>query len=291
VSLGDTDESPYGLGAWGSRSTIAAGGALMKAATQIRRKILAIAAHRLEVSEDDLAIEDGSIHPVGSDRPSVSFSDIAMTATTRTIGLPPGIEPGLEVTSVYDPPGIEHLPDAMGRINANGANGNCTHGTVVEVNVETGQLVPLFYAAVHDTGTVINPTIVEGQTIGGIVQGIGGALYEEVVYDNQGQLLTGNLIDYLLPIAVDMPRIVVEHMISPGTSTPLGAKGAAEGGIIGPPAALGNAVADALSGFDVRVDATPLMPLVRRGVAARPDPTGTAAPVRAHSARRDPAAQ
>jgi aerobic carbon-monoxide dehydrogenase large subunit len=266
VSLGDTDESPYGLGAWGSRSTVTAGGALIKAAAEIRRKILAIAAHRLEVSEDDLVIEHGSIHPVGSDRPSVSFGDIATTATTRTIDLPPGIEPGLEVTSVYDPPGIEHLPDTLGRINANGANGNCTHGAVIEVDVETGQVLPLFYAAVHDTGTLINPTIVEGQTIGGIVQGVGGALYEHIAYDSQGQLLTGNLVDYLLPVAADMPRIVIEHMVSPSKTTPLGAKGAAEGGIIGPPAALANAVADALSEFDVRVDATPLMPLVRRAI-------------------------
>jgi aerobic carbon-monoxide dehydrogenase large subunit len=276
VSLGDTDESPYGLGAWGSRSTITAGGALLKAAAEVRRKMLAIAAHRLEVNDGDLVIDDGSIHPIGSDRPSMSFSDVAMIATTRTIDLPAGIEPGLEVTAVYDPPGIEHLPDALGRINANGANGNCTHGAVVEVDVETGQIVPLFYAAVHDTGTLINPTIVEGQTIGGIVQGIGGALYEQIVYDSHGQLLTGNLIDYLLPTATDMPQIVVEHMVSPSMSTPLGTKGAAEGGIIGPPAALANAVADALVGLDARIDATPLAPLVRRVVAGSASSIGTA---------------
>jgi aerobic carbon-monoxide dehydrogenase large subunit len=267
VDLGDTDTSPYGLGAWGSRSSIALGGAVLKAAAEIRDKVLAIAAHRLEVDQRDLVVEGGSIHPIGSPQPSAQFADVANSASVRTFDLPPGIEPGLEATVTYDPPGLDHIPDAKGRMNANAANGNGTHGAVVTVDLETGHVTPVFYVAVHDTGTLINPTIVDGQTLGGVVQGLGGALFEDVAYGDDGQPLAANLVDYLVPTTASVPAIVTEHLVSPARETPLGVKGVGEGGIIGPAGALANAVADALAEFDVEVRSTPLAPLVRRALA------------------------
>jgi aerobic carbon-monoxide dehydrogenase large subunit len=270
VDLGDTDTAPYGLGAWGSRSSIALGGAVLKAAAEIRHKVLAIAAHRLEVDQQDLVVESGTIHPIGSPQPHAEFADIANSASVRTFDLPPGIDPGLEATVAYDPPGLDHVPDAKGRMNANAANGNATHGAVVSIDLETGHITPVFYAAVHDTGTLINPTIVDGQTIGGVVQGLGGALFEDVVYGDDGQPMAANLVDYLVPTTASIPVIVTEHLISPAEETPLGVKGVGEGGIIGPAGALANAVADALAEFDVEVRSTPLAPLVRRALADVP---------------------
>jgi carbon-monoxide dehydrogenase large subunit len=267
VSLGDTDTAPYGLGAWGSRSTVELGGAVLKAAAQIRHKTLAIAADLLEVDQQDLMVDGGMIHPTGSPRPNVAFADIANSAVVRTFELPEGIEPGLEATVAYDAPGVEHVPDAMGRMNANAANGNGTHGAVVSIDLRTGQITPVFYAAVHDTGTLINPTIVDGQIIGGIVQGLGGALYEHVVYGEDCQPMSASLVDYLVPTTTDMPRIVIEHFVSPAKETALGVKGVGEGAIVGPAGALANAVADALSEFGVEVRSTPLAPLVRRALA------------------------
>jgi carbon-monoxide dehydrogenase large subunit len=273
VDLGDTDTAPYGLGAWGSRSSIALGGAVLKAAAEIRHKVLAIAAHRLEVDQQDLVVESGTIHPIGSPHPHAEFADIANSASVRTFDLPPGIDPGLEATVAYDPPGLDHVPDAKGRMNANAANGNATHGAVVSIDLETGHITPVFYAAVHDTGTLINPTIVDGQTIGGVVQGLGGALFEDVVYGDDGQPMAANLVDYLVPTTASIPVIVTEHLISPAEETPLGVKGVGEGGIIGPAGALANAVADALAEFDVEVRSTPLAPLVRRALADVPTAT------------------
>ena len=160
--------------------------------------------------------------------------------------LPRDEEPGLEATAHYEPPPSTHA--------------NSTHLAVVEVDVETGHVSLVRYVVVEDCGTIINPLVVDGQIQGGVAQGIGMALYEQAVYDDTGQLLTGTLMDYLVPTAADVPAVKIGHIESPSPHTPHGIKGMGEGGAIAPPAAIANAVADALAPFDVRVTALPITP-------------------------------
>jgi len=157
-----------------------------------------------------------------------------------------GEDPGLEATSHYEPPPATHS--------------NATHVATVAVDSETGQVKLLRYIVVEDCGTIINPMVVDGQIQGGVAQGIGTALYEQALYDENGQFLTGTLMDYLMPTAVDVPRVEIGHIESPSPLTPGGIKGMGEGGAIAPPAAIANAVADALAPFGARVNAVPLTP-------------------------------
>jgi carbon-monoxide dehydrogenase large subunit len=263
VVMGDTDLCPYGLGGWGSRSTVIGGGAILKAAGQVRDKVLQIGAHLLEAAPEDVVIEEGRVHVVGSDR-GVSLAEVSTVAQIRTVDLPPGVEPGLEVTTTYDPPGLEHRPDEHGRMNGAATYTNATHAAVVKVDVETGVLEILDYIVAHDCGTLINPVIVDGQVHGGVAQGIGGALYEHLVYSPEGQPLASSFMDYLLPSATEIPEMVIEHFESPAPEMPLGVKGAGEAGTIGPPAALANAVATALEEFGIDISETPITPSVLR---------------------------
>jgi carbon-monoxide dehydrogenase large subunit len=265
VVLGDTDLCPYGLGGWGSRSTAVATGAILKAAEALKKKILAISEHLIEVPPEDLVIERGRVHAVGSEKPAVSLAEVARVAYVRTLDLPPDIEPGLTATSTYDPPGLDHRPDEHGRMNGGATYTNHSHAAVVRVQLETGEVEVLDYIVVHDCGRVINPLIVEGQIHGGVAQGLGGALYEQMVYGADGQPLTTTFMDYLVPSSLEVPPMLVEHLESPAPEMPLGVKGVGEGGTIGPLAAVANAVASALSDFGIDITATPITPtLIRR---------------------------
>ena len=210
-------------------------------------------------------IEAGLVHVQGSPEPSVTLAQVATAATIRTIELPPGTEPGLEATARYEPEHIQHVPDENGRINPCACYANAAHAAVIRVDVRTGEIEILDYFMAHDCGTVINPPIVDGQIWGGIAQGIGGTLYEDLHYNEVGQPQTA-FMDYLVPSAVEMPDLVIEHFESPSPNTPLGMKGVGEGGTVGPAAAIGNALAQALAEFSPQIRETPLSPAVVRAM-------------------------
>jgi len=266
VRLGDTDVTPYGLGSFGARSTIVAAGGIGKAVAVLRAKVLEIAARKLEAASDDLVIENGHVYVSGSARSSLSFEEIAETAYFRTFELPTGMTSGLSATAVYEPEGVDHLPDSNGQMNACVSYSNSTHVAVVDVDLATGGLSVIDYLAVHDCGPLINPVIVEGQIRGGVAQGIGGAVFEQMAYSTDGQPLATSLADYLVPGPKEIPHLEVQHLESPSPLTPLGVKGAGEAGATGPPAAIANAVADALAEFEVEIVETPLTPRVVWGL-------------------------
>lgn len=243
---GDTESTPHGWGTWGSRSAVAGGGAVMGAARKVREKMARIAAHLLEVSPDDLELADGHWRVAGVPGRAVSVREVARAAVFSAWKLPEGESPGLEATHYYDPPAVTFT--------------NATHIATVEVDVETGTVEILRYVVAEDCGNMINPRIVEAQVVGGVAQGIGMALYEHLRYDDHGALLTTSLMDYLVPSATDVPHCEVGHLETPSPLTELGVKGMGEGGTIGSPGALANAVADALSQFGVTVTDLPLTP-------------------------------
>jgi carbon-monoxide dehydrogenase large subunit len=265
VVLGDTDRCPYGLGAWGSRLAVCGGGAALKAATRVRQKAMRIAAHLLEASTDDLEAVEGQIRVRGTDR-AVTLAEVSTVANIRTFQLPSGEEPGLEFTAFYEPPRLQHFPDETGRINACAAWANATHAAVVKVDLDTGSLDILDYIVVHDCGPRINPVIVDGQIVGGVMHGIGGAMYEDLRYSDDGQPLAVSFMDYLLPTAAESPAISLEHFETPSPALPLGVKGVGEGGTCGPLGAIGNAIADALAELDVDVVSSPFSPAAVRAM-------------------------
>ena len=260
VRLGDTDVTPYGLGSFGARSSIVAAGGIVKAATAVRAKALQIAAHKLEAAVEDLAIESGHIHVRGSMESSISFKEVAAAAYFRTFELPAEMASGLSDTAVYESEGVDHLPDSNGQMNACVSYSNSTHVAVVDIDLATCDLSVIDYLVVHDCGPLINPEIVEGQIHGGVAQGIGGAIFEQMLYTTDGQPRATSLADYLVPGPCEIPRLEVEHLESPSPVTPLGIKGAGEAGATGPAAAIGNAVADALGQFEVEIVETPITP-------------------------------
>lgn len=248
VVQGDTTSVPYGFGTFASRSAVLAGGATIKAATTVRDKVCRIAAHWLEASPQDLELEGGRVRVRGASERSVTIREVARAAYLESHRLPADEEPGLEATERYTgPPGT-------------GTYSNAAHAAVVEVDTETGVISLLRYLAVEDCGKVINPLIVEGQVVGGVAQGIGGAMYEHLVYDEQGQLLTTAFLDYLVPTANEIPTIELDHLETPSPFTIGGIKGMGESGTVGPGAAIANAVTDALAPFGVRVTSLPLDP-------------------------------
>lgn len=245
VVCGDTDTIPYGLGAYSSRITVMGGNAIHQAATRLRDKALALAAHVLEASVADLDLVDGRVTVRGVPGRGISLGRLAAAAGPLN-RRPEGMEPGLEATEYFR--------------SAQSTWSYATHAAEVEVDPGTGALRILRYVVMHDAGRLINPRLVEGQIAGGVAHGIGGACLEHMVYDAGGQLLSGSLMDYLLPSATEVPDIEVCHTETPSPLNPLGVKGAGEGGTIGPAAALAAAVEDALRPFDVRVTRTPLDP-------------------------------
>jgi carbon-monoxide dehydrogenase large subunit len=246
VVPGDTAGIPYGVGTFASRVAVLAGTSAAQAAAEVRRKALAVAASHLEAAPEDLVLEDGRLGVRGAPGRGLTLAEVATLASTPRPGyaLPSGMGPGLEATAYVPVPQSTYSSGA--------------HAAVVEVDPETGVVRILRYVAVDDCGTLINPTIVEGQVHGGIAHGIGNALLEEIVYDAAGQLATGTLMEYALPRAADVPPLVVQHVVTPSPLNPLGVKGAGEGGTIPAPAAVANAVADALRPLGVEVTEMPL---------------------------------
>ena len=244
VVHGDTDTAPYGWGTFASRSLVISGGATLIAARKVRAKLIKIASHLLEAAPSDIVLEDGAAKVAGTDR-SVSIAKMAREAYTQTHRFNGEIEPGLTETGTYDPPGTFS---------------NACHAAIVEVDVETGRVTIERYLVAEDAGRIINPMIAEGQVHGGIAQGIGNALLEEIVYDETGGILTANLADYMPPTAREIPPIELLHMETPSTQSITKAKGLGEGGTIGAPAAVINAINDALSAFGVAIDEIPATP-------------------------------
>ncbi|MFC7340552.1 xanthine dehydrogenase family protein molybdopterin-binding subunit [Saccharopolyspora griseoalba] len=266
VVMGDTDTAPFGLGSWASRSAIVAGGAVARAAEALRGKGTEIAAHLLEAAPEDVELAEGAFRVRGSPGSEVPWERVAKTALTRTFELPPGMPPGLDARTSYEPPGMDHAPRPDGKMNAAANYTNSSHAAVVRVDAETGQVRVLRYAAVHDCGRVINPLTVAGQIHGGVAQGIGSAVYEHLPHA-EGQPLATTFMEYLLPTAREIPPIDTEEFCSPAPETPFGVKGAGEAGIIGPPAAIAGAVERALAPLaPVDVTAVPLTPSVVRGL-------------------------
>ena len=246
VVSGDTAAGPAGTGTYASRSAVIGGGAAILAARALREKALAIGAHLLEVSADDLTLADSRATVRGAPDRALSLREIARAAYAGAKRLPAGMEPGLEATRFYDP--------------YFGTASNATHIAVVEVDPETCGVVVRRFVVVEDCGRIINPLIVEGQAIGGVAQGVGAALLEEIVYDGDGQLLTGSLMDYLVPTAAELPPVEVVHLERPSPTTLGGFKGVGEGGTIGAPAAVANAIADALKPLGIELSELPVTP-------------------------------
>jgi aerobic carbon-monoxide dehydrogenase large subunit len=231
LRFGDSAVVPRGIGTFGSRSTAMGGSALVVALDKIVAKVREIAAHLLDGDAEDVVFEDGELSLRGE---RLSFREVAAAAYTPR--MPNGMELGLQ---------------ASGRFSSDISLSSGAHAAVVEIERATGRLSILRYAAVDDAGTIINPLLVHGQTVGGIVQGLGQTLTEEVVHDELGQLRSASLLDYSLPTAAEIPPLRVEEVQTPSPLNPLGAKGAGEGGATGSLAAIANAVADALGGHHV----------------------------------------
>jgi carbon-monoxide dehydrogenase large subunit len=247
VVHGDTGRVPFGMGTYGSRSAAVGGSALVRSAQKIRAKLVKIAAHQLEASEADMVYDQpaGKVHVKGSPDKAKSFGELAFAAYTAH-NLPAGMEPGLEEAAWYDPANFTFPASA--------------HIAQVEVDSETGEVRLLRYVAVDDVGKVINPMIVEGQIVGGIVQGVGQALWEQGVYDESGQLLTGSLMEYAVPRAESFPKFEIGRVETPSPHNPLGVKGAGEMGTIAATVTVANAVMDALAPLGIREIPMPLTP-------------------------------
>jgi carbon-monoxide dehydrogenase large subunit len=225
---------------------VLAGGAAILAGRALREKTLQIAGHLLELNPADLDLQQGRVSVRERPERSVAFREVARAAYGGLRRLPKDMEPGLEVTRFYDP--------------YYGTASSATHVAVIEVDRETYAVKLHRYVVVEDCGRVINPLIVEGQVRGGVAQGIGAALYEEVVYDEAGQLLTGTLMDYLVPTAAELIPIEVHHIETPSPTTLGGFRGMGEGGTIGAPAAIANAVSDALAPLGIAITELPITP-------------------------------
>ena len=244
VRHGDTESTAFGFGTFASRSMVMSGGAVARASRVLRDKIERIGAHLLQCEKEEAQCADGAV--TGPQGRSVPLSEIARIAHLRMHELPPGMEPLLDVTATYEP--------AIGT----GVYSYATHGAVVAVDPETGAIELLDFAVAEDCGTMVNPMIVEGQIRGGVAQGIGTALWEEIPYDRAGQPLAATLMDYHLPAAFELPPIRIGHLHTPATATEYGMKGMGEGGAVAPPAAIANAVRDALSALGAEINETPI---------------------------------
>jgi carbon-monoxide dehydrogenase large subunit len=245
VQHSDTQGTPFGYGTYGSRSLAVGGVAIYNSLQRIKEKASKLAAHMLEAAPEDMVYEGGKIYVKGSPDKSKTIQDVAAQAALA-YSLPRGMEPFLDDTAYYDPP-------------------NCTypfgtHVCVVEVDGDTGEVKILKYVAVDDVGNQINPLVVNGQLHGGIVQGVAQALWEGAEYDENGNLLTGTLMEYALPKADFFPMIEMDHTVTPSPTNPLGVKGAGEAGTIGSAPAVVNAVVDALAPFGVKHVDMPLTP-------------------------------
>jgi carbon-monoxide dehydrogenase large subunit len=241
----DTAVAPLGMDTYGSRSVAVGGTAIWLAAERVLEKARIIAAHQLEVAADDLEYVDAEFRVKGSPDRAMALAAVAFEAFSAH-NLPDGLEPNLEASLTWDPPNFT-FPFG-------------THACVVEVDEETGAVDLLKYVAVDDCGNQMNPLLVDGQIHGGIVQGVAQALFEEAVYDDDGNLLTTTFTDYMVPSAAEFPSFVLDHTVTPSPSNPLGAKGIGEAGTIASTPAVINAIVDALAPLgvtDIRMPASP----------------------------------
>jgi carbon-monoxide dehydrogenase large subunit len=245
IRYGDTATTPFGFGTFASRSIVFAGGAVGTTCRRLAEKIRLIGAHFLQADPKNVHIEDGQ---VVSQNGSVAFCEIALAANIRQEMLPQGMDPSLDMTGTYEP------------AESAGVFSYGTHAVVVEVDESTGGVKILDYAVSEDCGTMINPMIVDGQVQGGIAQGIGTGLYEEIPFNADGQPLATTFADYMMPCATEIPTVRITHSVTPAKVTEYGVKGVGEGGAIAPPAALANAVADAFRDCKASFNETPLTP-------------------------------
>jgi CO/xanthine dehydrogenase Mo-binding subunit len=248
VTTGRTDDLPYGTGTFASRIGAVAGTTVAMAASAVRAKAIAAAAHLLEASTDDLTVEDGKLHVRGAPGKAIALGEVARVLSGPFPGIKFGapVSAGLEATEYFQPESPAYAASA--------------HLAMVEVEPEEGAVRLLRHITVHDCGRLINPLIVEGQVHGGVAHGISDTLFEDLQWDASGQLLTTSYMDYLLPTACDVPWITVDHVETPTPLNPLGVKGAGEGGTIGSPSAIAGAVEDALEPLGVRVREVPIIP-------------------------------
>ena len=250
---GDTATVPFGVGTFASRSAVTAGSSIADACREVRGKLVRAAAALLEAAAADIEIEDGRAFVRGSPGTAVDLARVVQ-ASIPTFARPGVASPDFEASAYHHVPTVTYA--------------SAVHVAQVEVDPDTGGVKLLRYVVAHDCGKVINPIIVEGQVHGGVAQGIGGALFEDMAYDEQGQLLAGSLMDYAVPKADDLPPIETVHLEFPSPRNPLGVKGLGEGGAISPPAAIANAIEDALAPFGVRITQTPVTPARIRALLA-----------------------
>ncbi|MBL8045939.1 MAG: xanthine dehydrogenase family protein molybdopterin-binding subunit [Anaerolineales bacterium] len=239
VVTGDTDQFYWGAGTFASRGAVVAGNAINEAAKDVRKKILRVAAEALEAAEEDLEISNGEVRVKGVPARSIKLGTLAQRANPMRGAVKPGTEPGLEATNYFGP--------------ERGATANGAHAMIIEIDPETLMVEVKRYVVVHDCGHVINPMILEAQVQGGVAQGIGNAFFEHLVYDENGQLLNASFMDYLLPTALDVPRMEIDHQETPSPLNPLGVKGAGEAGAIPVGPLYAQAIEDALNidGFEI----------------------------------------
>jgi len=246
VVTGDTDQFYWGAGTFASRGAVVAGNAINEAAKSVRQKILRLAADALEAAEEDLEIGDGQVHVKGVPQRSIGLGELAKKANPLRGAVKPGAEPGLEATNYFGP--------------KSGATASGVQAMIAEVDPETMQVDIQKLVVVHDCGAVINPLILDGQIHGGVAQGVGNAFYEQLVYDDNGQLLNASFMDFLVPTAQDIPRMEIGHETTPSPLNPLGIKGAGEAGAIPVGPLFAQAVEDALSDTGIEILEIPLSP-------------------------------
>ena len=246
VITGDTREFHWGTGTFASRGAVVAGSACHAAAARVREKILDLASRELKAAPADLVLDGGRVHVRGDPKAGIALGALALKANPLRGAVRPGSEPGLEATAYFGPD--------------RGSTANGVHAMLVEVDAETAQVEIKRYVVVHDCGRVINPMIVEGQIQGGVAHGIGNAFYEQLVYDEEGQLLNASFMDYLLPTATDVPNIETTHRETRSPLNPVGAKGVGEAGAIPTGPLFAQAVEDALAGSGLEICEIPLSP-------------------------------
>jgi len=246
VITGDTREFHWGTGTFASRGAVVAGSACHAAALAVREKILDVASRHLEAAKQDLELADGRVRVRGAPDSAIPLGELALKANPLRGAVQPGTEPGLEATAYFGP--------------ARGSTANGVHAAIVEVDPETALVEIQRYVVVHDSGRVINPLVVDGQIQGGVAHGIGNAFYEQLVYDEDGQLLNASFMDYLLPTATDVPPVETVHRETPSPLNPLGVKGVGEAGAIPTGALFAQAVEDALADYGVEITEIPLSP-------------------------------
>jgi carbon-monoxide dehydrogenase large subunit len=261
VIQGDTETCPWGLGNYSSRSVMIGGSAVHIAASELREKIFKIGARMLEASPGDLDAEDGKIYVKGSPNRFVTLEHVASQAYRHIHEkYMDGIEPGLEATRYFRIGNVYHQPETQGRFSAYPTWPNAAAACIVEVDPEDGFVKILRYCLVHDAGRIINPLLADANLHGGITQGIGGAMYEQIVYDEIGQPKTITFMDYTIPTAVEVPSFEIEHQESPSPFTTLGSKGVGESGVGGALNALCSAVENAMPHLELHVSELPLTP-------------------------------